>query len=102
MLQPPESGDYVVATGKSHSVREFVELAFDYVGLDWRNHVEIDPSLRRPAEVYSLLGDPSKAHQRLGWRAQTSLAELVREMVEADLRLFSPGAAELSGVEVEA
>ena len=101
MLQPPESGDYVVATGVSHSVREFVELAFDYVGLDWRNHVEMDPSLRRPAEVYSLLGDPSKARQRLGWRPKTSFAGLVHEMVEADTRRFSSEPAELSGVAVE-
>ena len=88
MLQQPEPDDYVIATGQSHSVREFAEVAFACVGLDWREYVEIDPCFYRPAEVDNLLGDASKARQKLGWAHRTGFAELVREMVEADCRLF--------------
>jgi len=88
MLQQPEPDDYVVATGESHSVQEFAELAFAHVGLDWREYVEKDPTFYRPAEVDSLLGDSSKARQKLGWSHRTSFAELVGEMVEADCRLM--------------
>jgi GDPmannose 4,6-dehydratase len=88
MLQQPEPDDYVIATGESHSVREFAEVAFACVGLDWREYVEIDPCFYRPAEVDNLLGDASKARQKLGWAHRTGFAELVREMVEADCRLF--------------
>ena len=85
MLQQDEPGDYVVATGESHSVQELVETAFSLVGLDWREHVRFDPRYLRPAEVDHLLGDPSKAECRLGWRAKTSFTGLVRTMLQADL-----------------
>lgn len=85
MLQQPQPDDYVVATGEKHSVRELVELAFDYVGLDWKRHVEIDPQLIRPAEVFTLRGDATKARTVLGWRPRLSFPELVRMMVDADL-----------------
>jgi GDPmannose 4,6-dehydratase len=103
MLQQDEPDDYVLATGEKHAVREFVEHAFDYVGrpIVWRGKgagetgidaktgqilVEIDPRYFRPTEVDLLLGDPRKAHQKLGWRHKTSFADLVREMVESDRR----------------
>jgi GDPmannose 4,6-dehydratase len=85
MLQQPEPDDYVVATGETHSVRELAELAFSQVGLDWREHAEVDSALYRPAEVELLMGDATKARNRLGWRPRTSFTELVRCMVEADL-----------------
>jgi GDPmannose 4,6-dehydratase len=86
MLQQPEPDDYVVATGEMHSVREFAETAFALVGLDWRDHVEVDPRYFRPAEVDELCGDPSKAAQVLGWRSRTGFKELVQIMLTADLR----------------
>jgi len=103
MLQQPEGDDYVLATGESHSVREFVEQAFDHIGrkIVWRGKgidetgvdaksaeilVRIDPGYFRPTEVDRLLGDPGKAHQRLGWRAEIGFREIVREMMEADLQ----------------
>jgi GDPmannose 4,6-dehydratase len=86
MLQQPEPDDYVVATGESHSVREFAELAFGCAGLDYRKHVVADPNLYRPAEVNMLLGDASKARQRLGWRHSIGFRELVREMVISECR----------------
>jgi GDPmannose 4,6-dehydratase len=86
MLQEERPDDYVVATGEQHSVREFVELAFAHVGLDWRQYVETDESLFRPAEVNTLRGDASKAHRVLGWRPEVDFAGLVRMMVEADMR----------------
>jgi GDPmannose 4,6-dehydratase len=87
MLQQPEADDYVVATGETHSVREFAELAFSHAGLDWREHVEIDPVLYRPAEVELLLGDAAKARATLGWKPGTSFEGLVRCMVDADVVL---------------
>ncbi len=87
MLQQPEGDDYVVATGETHSVREFADLAFSCAGLDWREHVETDPVLYRPAEVELLLGDATKARTILGWRPRTDFANLVRCMVNADLSL---------------
>jgi GDPmannose 4,6-dehydratase len=86
MLQQPEPDDYVVATGETHSVREFAELAFSIAGLDSRDYIVIDESLHRPAEVTLLLGDPSKARKILGWRYDIRFADLVREMVESDCR----------------
>jgi len=86
MLQQPEPDDYVVATGETHSVREFAELAFAYAGLDYRDYVTPDPDLYRPAEVTVLMGDASKASEKLGWRHRIGFQELVREMVEADCR----------------
>ncbi len=85
MLQQPEPSDYVIATGEKHSVRELVELAFRCAGLDWQEHVEIDPALFRPAEVTTLRGDVSKARAKLGWKPTVDFAGLVRMMVEADL-----------------
>src|SRR3990167_780455 len=86
MLQQDEPDDYVVATGEQHTVREFAEAAFSYAGLDYRNHVVLDPQLLRPAEVELLLGDATKASQKLGWTCQVKFKELVQEMVEADLQ----------------
>jgi GDPmannose 4,6-dehydratase len=86
MLQQPEPDDYVVATGETHSVREFVELAFSHVGLDYRDYVAADPTLFRPAEVNLLLGDCTKARTKLGWQSSIAFASLVREMVDSDCR----------------
>jgi len=87
MLHAEEPADYVVGTGTQHSVRECVEYAFEHVGLDPADFVRQDPRLVRPAEVDTLLADPTKARERLGWSARTSFRDLVRIMVEADLEL---------------
>ena len=87
MLQQDNPDDYVIATGEAHSVGEFLEEAFSYVGLNWREHLEIDPRYYRPAEVELLLGDASKAKQQLGWEPKTRFKDLVRLMVDADLQL---------------
>ncbi len=84
MLQQDEPGDYVVATGQNHSVREFCSLAFGRLGLDWERYVEVDPRYFRPSEVDLLLGDASKAHAVLGWRPQVTFEGLVGMMVDAD------------------
>ncbi len=84
MLQPPVPDDYVIATGECHSVREFVELAFSHVGLDYTKYVTTDPELYRPAEINLLRGDAAKARRVLGWSHHVTFPELVREMVEAD------------------
>ncbi|HIC92329.1 MAG TPA: GDP-mannose 4,6-dehydratase [Syntrophaceae bacterium] len=89
MLQQDEPDDYVIATGKCHSVREFLEVAFGYVGLDYRNHIVIDKSLYRPAEVYMLQGNAGKAHEKLGWTPSVSFEALVKEMVDHDLNIYS-------------
>jgi len=89
MLQQDEPDDYVIATGKCHSVREFLEVAFSYVGLDYRDYIVIDKSLYRPAEVYMLQGNASKAHKKLGWTPSISFKKLVREMVDNDLNIYS-------------
>ncbi len=87
MLQQNKPDDYVIATGETHSVREFVQLAFGVVGINnWQDYVEQDPRFMRPAEVEMLVGDASKAKNKLGWRPKTSFEELVRIMVEADLK----------------
>jgi len=91
MLQQPAGDDYVVATGETHSVREFLELAFDRAGLDWQKHVEIDPKFYRPAEVEQLIGNAEKAHKKLNWMPKTKFADLVRLMVDADLELLAAG-----------
>ncbi len=88
MLQRDEPEDYVVCTGETHSVREFCQLAFGHVGLRWEDHVVIDESFMRPAEVDLLVGDASKAEAELNWAPQTSFGELVRLMVDADLALL--------------
>ena len=93
MLQQDRPDDFVVATGEKHSVREFAELAFAEVNLDWRDHVAIDERLLRPAEVHSLCGNATKARERLGWRPAVSFRELVGMMVAADLERV---AAEIS------
>lgn len=89
MLQQDAPDDYVIATGVTHTVRELVERAFAHVGLDYREYVEVDPGLLRPAEVYHLCGDYSKARQLLGWEPSTSFEKLVATMVESDLSLVS-------------
>ncbi len=87
MLQQPEPGDFVIATGKSHRVQDIVELAFSHVGLRWQDHVEIDPALVRPAEVDRLLGNPALAREKLGWQPKVDFDGLIRMMVEADLEV---------------
>jgi GDPmannose 4,6-dehydratase len=84
MLQQEQPDDYVIATGKTHSVREFLEESFSYSGLDWRQHVEIDPKYYRPAEVDILVGDASKARKLLNWEPKTKFEDLVHLMVDAD------------------
>ena len=95
MLQQDEPDDYVICTGETHSVRTLCDLAFDYVGLDYRDHVVMDERFMRPAEVDLLVGDAAKATEAFGWRPGTSFGELVRLMVDADLALQQsrPGTA---------
>ena len=91
MLQRDVAEDYVIATGKTNTVRECVEIAFDQAGLpDWEQYVVLDPAFLRPAEVDLLVGDPSKAKRDLGWEPKTSFEELIRLMTDADLRLLAP------------
>ena len=85
MLQQKKAEDYVIATGRSHTVREFARLAFERAGLDWRKYVKVDKSLYRPAEVNQLRGNSSKARKALGWKPRVSFAQLVNLMVDADL-----------------
>jgi GDPmannose 4,6-dehydratase len=96
MLQQDEPDDYVVATGEMHSVREFLEIAFGYVNLNWEDHVAFDERYLRPAEVELLIGDPTKAKTKLGWEPSVTFEELVRLMVDADLRAV--GLIPLNGV----
>jgi GDPmannose 4,6-dehydratase len=101
MMQQEQADDYVIATGETHTVQEFVQEAFSLVGLGWEEYVEIDPKYFRPAEVDLLIGDPSKAKANLGWAPKTTFKELVRIMVQADVELLE---RQLSGkipVEVE-
>jgi GDPmannose 4,6-dehydratase len=88
MMQQDEPDDYVIATGETHSVREFCELAFDHVGLDYEKHVVIDEKFFRPAEVDLLVGDASKARDVLGWKPKTTFESLVQLMVDADVALL--------------
>lgn len=85
MMQQDEPDDYVIATGETHSVREFVKEACDYVGLDWEKYVKVDPQYYRPAEVDMLVGDASKARKKLGWEPKVKFKEIVRLMVDADI-----------------
>ncbi len=85
MLQQDTPSDYVIATGEEHSVREIVETAFDYAGLDWKKYVETDPRLLRPVQLNRLVGDSGKARRELGWKPTVSFQELIRLMVDADL-----------------
>lgn len=86
MLQQPEPDDYVIATGETHSVREFAEVAFNHVGLNWKDYVRVDQKFVRPADVDLLVGDASKARKKLGWRPRVSFSELVKIMVDAELQ----------------
>jgi GDPmannose 4,6-dehydratase len=86
MLQQDEPDDYVIATGEMNSVRDFLDEASAHLGLDWHGHVEIDPKYYRPAEVDALCGDPSKAREKLGWEPKVTFKELVRIMVDADVK----------------
>jgi len=96
MLQQPRPDDYVIATGEDHSVREFCEVAFRHVGLDYRDWVKVDPEFFRPADVEHLTGDSSKARRLLGWRNKVSWTDLIKEMVEAD---YERAAREAAGEE---
>jgi GDPmannose 4,6-dehydratase len=89
MLQQSQPSDYVIATGETHSVREFCEVAFGCVGLDWTRHVVVDPDFYRPAEIHQLIGDASRARRELGWKPTTGFEDLVRSMVEHDLATLS-------------
>ena len=88
MLQQDKPEDYVIGTGESHSVREFLEEAFSYAGLYWKDYVEIDPRYYRPTEVEFLLSDPSKARERLGWNPRVNFKDLIKIMVDADMELI--------------
>jgi GDPmannose 4,6-dehydratase len=91
MLQQPEPDDYVIATGETHTVQEFLDEAFSYVDLDWRDYVSIDPKYYRPAEVDLLVGDASKARRQLGWEPKITFKDLVHLMVDADIRALKHG-----------
>jgi GDPmannose 4,6-dehydratase len=86
MLQQDIADDYIIATGRTVSVRDMCKIAFDYVGLNMENHVVIDPSLFRPADIEKLCGDPTKAKEKLGWTAQIKLQEMIHEMLDADIK----------------
>jgi GDPmannose 4,6-dehydratase len=90
MLQQPEGDDFVIATGKTHTVKECVEIAFERAGVDWEKHVVIDPAFIRPAEVDLLIGDATKAKETLVWEPRTSFEELITLMVDSDLELLAP------------
>jgi GDPmannose 4,6-dehydratase len=89
MLQQPEADDYVISTGEAHSVKELVEIAFGHAGLNWQDHVVLDPAFLRPAEVDHLIGDPSKAQSSLGWKPSVDFKGLVKMMVDADIERHS-------------
>ncbi|MDR3459441.1 MAG: GDP-mannose 4,6-dehydratase [Verrucomicrobiae bacterium] len=89
MLQQPHGDDYVIATGETHSVREFLEVAFKHAGLNWQDHVEIDPQFYRPAEVERLIGNAAKAQKQLHWSPKTKFADLVKLMVQADIEALA-------------
>jgi GDPmannose 4,6-dehydratase len=89
MLQQDRADDYVIATGKSHSVRQLIQIAFARAGLDWERHVRVDPALLRPAEVEHLLGDSAKARNELGWKPEVSFEQLIEMMVDADIERLS-------------
>ena len=91
MLQLDTPQDFVIATGEANTVRRCVEIAFDHVGVDWEPHVRIDDALKRPAEVDLLVGDASKADRELGWTPKTNFEQLIRLMVDADMRLLKGG-----------
>jgi GDPmannose 4,6-dehydratase len=88
MLQQPQPDDYVISTGETHSIREFLEVAFGHAGLDWHKYVDIDPRYYRPTEVDLLIGDFSKAKRQLGWEPKTKFEDLAKLMVDADIQLL--------------
>lgn len=91
MLQQPEARDYVIATGEQHTIRELLDVAFNHVGIaDWEHLVKTDPRFKRPAELYSLLGDSTRARELLGWKPKTQFADMIRSMVDADLARLKP------------
>jgi GDPmannose 4,6-dehydratase len=89
MLQQEKPNDYVIGTGETHTVREFVEEAFGHVNLEWQRYVEFDARYLRPAEVDALLADPSKARRQMGWEHQTGFRELVKLMVDAEMEAIA-------------
>jgi GDPmannose 4,6-dehydratase len=91
MLQQPEPRDYVIGTGETNSVQSLVEIAFSHAGLDWQKHVKVDPRFMRPAEVDTLLADPSLARKQLGWTPKVNFEQLVKMMVDADLKRRGTG-----------
>ncbi len=91
MLQQDEADDYVVSSGATHTVREMCAIAFSHVGLDWQEYVKVDEQFYRPAEVQLLLGDSSKARERLGWTPEVDFAGLIRMMVDADMARVQAG-----------
>ncbi|GAC1615965.1 MAG: GDP-mannose 4,6-dehydratase [Candidatus Dormibacteraceae bacterium] len=101
MLQQDEPDDYVIATGVTRTIKDLVETAFRQVGLDWQDYIEVDPAYVRPAEVDRLLGDPAKASAQLGWKPRTTFPEMIREMLEHDLREFGVDPAAHLRVSVE-
>ena len=88
MLQQDKPDDYVIATNETHTIREFLEVSFGRVGLDWQKYVEFDPRYVRPAEVDLLIGDPAKAKKQLGWEPKTTFKELAEIMTDADVALL--------------
>ena len=91
MLQQPDAQDYVIATGEQHSIRELLEIAFHHVNInDWEHLVKSDPRFKRPAELHSLCGNSSRAREMLGWQPRTKFADMVRAMVDADLKRLDP------------
>ena len=88
MLQHDKPDDFVIATGETNTVQRLVEIAFDQVGLEWEPYVRIDDAFKRPAEVDLLVGDASKAERELGWKPETSFEQLIRLMVDSDLKLL--------------
>jgi GDPmannose 4,6-dehydratase len=97
MLQRDVADDYVVATGETHTVREFCEKAFARVGLDWERHVKVDEMFYRPAEVDLLIGDSTYARNALGWQPRYSFEQLINEMVDTDVAALNRSAAEVRG-----
>jgi GDPmannose 4,6-dehydratase len=100
MLQQSEPDDYVIATGETHSVREFLDLAFGYVNLDWQDYVDFDERYLRPSEVELLIGDPTKSRQKLGWSPSVTFEQLVALMVEADLKALGQTSPNCNKVQV--
>ena len=97
MLQQDKPDDYVIATGETHSVEEFLTESFSHVNLDWHDYVELDPKYLRPAEVDLLIGDASKARRELGWNPRVTFKELVRLMVDADVSMVNRNEHEVFG-----